>query len=218
MKYCCLPILLIIFISQAACQQPARPDKQTASTNQDRPVGGPCECCDAWKDGMPEKLSWQTTIAPPGEPGELLEIEGIIFKKDGKTPAGDIILYVYHTDARGFYSNGPDVSTCAKRHGHLRGWMKTGPDGRYRFSTIRPASYPNTTIEQHIHPIIKEPRLKEYWIDEFLFDDDPNLTQKTGNNQQKRGGSGILTLAKNKEGVWMGRRDIVLGLNVPAYP
>jgi len=215
MKITHLAFFTILALSHVNCQQPAH--HQKATSQPDRPVGGPCECCEAWKDGLPEPLSWETTIAPPGEPGERLEISGTIFKLDGRTPAANTILYVYHTDAEGNYSDGPDHSTCANRHGHLRGWMKTGADGRYRFLTIRPASYPGTTFEQHIHPIIKEPGLKEYWIDEFVFDDDPNLTEKIKQRAQGRGGDGILTLKKNEDGTWVGKRDIVLGLNVPGY-
>ncbi|MCB0520798.1 MAG: intradiol ring-cleavage dioxygenase [Lewinellaceae bacterium] len=208
-------------LAQAACQNQGQSnihlDEPSRNPVEERNVGGPCECCDAWKDGLPETLSWQTRIAPAGEPGEPLEISGTVFLKDGATPAKDIILYVYHTDAAGLYSNGPTISTCARRHGHLRGWMKTGADGRYKFRTIRPASYPNTTAEQHIHPVIKEPGLKEYWIDEFLFDNDPNLTEKVRKHQSGRGGNGILNLTKNQNGIWTGQRDIFLGRNVSDY-
>ena len=32
-----------------------------------------------------------------------------------------------------------------------------------------------------------------------------------------RGGNGIVKLVKSTEAVWIGKRDIVLGLNVPDY-
>ena len=95
--------------------------------------------------------------------------------------------------------------------------MKTGENGRYQFTSIRPASYPNRQAPQHIHPIIKEHCTSIYWIDEFLFDDDPLLTEKEKSSQEKRGGPGIIHLTKNKEGVWIGKRDIILGINVPDY-
>ncbi len=221
MKNFCLSALLALFIAQAACQETSPNNQQRSgpgtTLKQDRQVGGSCECCEAWKDGIPDNLTWETQIAPVSEPGERLEISGTIFKKDGKTPASDIILYVYQTDADGNYSNGPGISACANRHGHLRGWVKTGTDGRFRFRTVRPASYPGTTIEQHIHAIIKEPGLSEYWIDSFYFDDDPNLPEKLRKNDKQRAGSGVLTLKKNEGGIWAGERDIVLGLYVPGY-
>jgi protocatechuate 3,4-dioxygenase beta subunit len=95
--------------------------------------------------------------------------------------------------------------------------MKTDAQGRYQFKTIRPASYPNRQAPQHIHPIIKEPGTSLYWIDEYLFEDDPLLTSSERSRQEKRGGSGIIRLKKNEKGVWMGQRNIILGMNIPNY-
>ncbi len=168
-------------------------------------------------EGMPDNLDWQSHIAKADEPGEPLEISGTIYKNDGKTPAHDVILYVYHTDHKGLYSSGAKTSKCAARHGHLRGWMKTGANGHYYFKTIRPASYPNTNFAQHIHPQIKEPGMQVYWIDEYVFDDDPKLTPTELASHQIRGGSGVIKLSKNAAGAWVGHRDIILGKNVPGY-
>ncbi len=207
-----------------ACQ--SRPSEQLSSGEAgasksvqevERQVGGPCECCEAIFEEMPENLAWETQISPPNEAGEPLEITGIIFKNDGKTPANGVILYVYHTDNQGLYSKGITNTKCAERHGHLRGWMKTGPDGRYRFQSIRPASYPNTNFAQHIHPQIKEPGLQVYWMDEYVFDDDPKLLPSEIAKHQNRGGSGVIHLTKNAAGIWIGQRDIILGKNVPGY-
>ncbi len=165
---------------------------------------------------MPEKLSPETELPHKGEAGEPLEIEGVIYQSDGKTPAADVILYVYHTDAAGLYTPAAEQKV-ALRHGHLRGWMKTDATGRYKFRTIRPAPYPKTTIPAHIHPTIKEPGKNEYYVDAYHFDDDPLLTEKERRNEEGRGGSGIISLTKNADGVWLGRRDIILGRNVPDY-
>lgn len=182
----------------------------------DRVVGDSCEDCDMMFGGMPATLSWQTTIAGPDEPGERLIISGTIYKRDGKTPAPDVILYVYHTDSKGNYSPAPK-QTQAKRHGHLRGWIKTDASGRYEFKTIRPGSYPNSKNPQHIHPIIKEPGTTLYWIDEFLFKDDPLLSEQEKTRNEGRGGTGVMELKKNEKGVRMGKRDIILGKNIPNY-
>jgi protocatechuate 3,4-dioxygenase beta subunit len=163
---------------------------------------------------MPKNISSETIISPKSEPGEPMIIEGTIYQNDGKTPAPGIILYVYHTDAKGYYSNLPGEKEI--QHGHLRGWMKTGPDGKYRFVTIRPAPYPDRNAPAHIHPQVKEPGMTLYWLDEYLFDDDPLVTEKVRANEQKRGGNGIIHLTK-KDGVWRGNRDIILGMNIPDY-
>ncbi|MBK9016208.1 MAG: intradiol ring-cleavage dioxygenase [Saprospiraceae bacterium] len=202
----------------ATCQQPITVNTEKSKNSQpDRPAGGPCECCEAIYDGMPESLLWETQISAPSEPGEPLEVSGTIFKNDGRTPAEGVILYVYHTDNQGLYSDGPKTSKCAERHGHLRGWMKTGSNGRYRFRTIRPASYPNSNAVQHIHPIIKEDGVLPYWIDELVFDDDPKLAEEELNDRPKRDGDGLLKLKKNAAGTWVAQYDIILGKNVQGY-
>jgi protocatechuate 3,4-dioxygenase, beta subunit len=182
----------------------------------DRKVGGGCEACELMYEGMPENLSARTRLALPNEPGEPMMISGTIYKKDGRTPAPNVILYVYHTDNTGEYTPSPNQK-IAQRHGHLRGWMKTDSKGYYEFTSIRPAAYPGRKNPAHIHPLIKEEGLSLYWIDEYLFDDDPILTKEERANQQKRGGNGIIKLARNANGVWIGHRDIILGLNVPGY-
>ena len=65
--------------------------------------------------------------------------------------------------------------------------------------------------------ILNNPDKDEYYIDETRFDDDPLLTKGERAKKEKRGGSGIIKLTKNQNGVWIGRRDIVIGLNIPNY-
>jgi protocatechuate 3,4-dioxygenase beta subunit len=166
---------------------------------------------------MPKQLRWETRIASASEPGEPMELSGVIYHRDGKTPAPDVILYVYHTDARGYYSPAPHQTGWARRHGHLRGWMKTNAKGEYKFTTIRPAAYPGDTIPAHIHPIVKEPDKNEYYIDEYRFDEDRFLTQAERSKAENRGDSGIIRLTKNSSGLWIGKRNIILGLNIPNY-
>jgi protocatechuate 3,4-dioxygenase beta subunit len=129
-----------------------------------------------------------------------------------------VIVYYYHTDAEGLYSPGPGDHPQARRHGHLRGWIKTDENGQYAIYTIKPASYPNSTIESHIHLIIKEPDLDlPYWIDDLVFTDDPFLTPAMRQRRENRGGSGILE-TRLENGLLLARHDIILGLNVPGYP
>jgi len=180
-------------------------------------VGGSCEGCEAIFEYGSKKLTSIDTLPDFNDSGPKLEISGIIYQNDGKTPAKDVILYIYHTDQKGVYPQKGNETGWAKRHGYLRGWIKTNADGKYKFYTLRPASYPDTRAPQHIHPVIKEPNKNEYYIDEYLFTDDPFLNAKEQAQQQKRGGSGIVTLSKKKDGTWVGKRDIILGLNIPNY-
>jgi protocatechuate 3,4-dioxygenase beta subunit len=181
-----------------------------------KPVGGGCDGCELMFEGMPKALGWRTSIAGAGEAGQPLEMRGVIYRSDGRTPAPDVILYVYHTDATGHYSPAPG-QTQGRRHGHLRGWMKTDREGRYEFRTIRPAPYPGHDVPAHIHPVVKEPGKNEYYLDEYVFADDPLLTREKRSRLENRGGSGIVAVSRDKQGVWSGRRDIVLGRNIPDY-
>lgn len=180
-------------------------------------IGGGCDGCEGIYENMPQQLSWDTSLTSAAEPGERMEISGIIYQLDGQTPASNVILYIYHTDAKGFYSPAPNMTGLARRHGHLRGWIKTGANGEYKFATIRPAPYPKADIPAHIHPIVKEPDKNEYYIDEYVFDDDPLLTNEKRAKLENRGGSGIVHLTRSSEGTWIGKRNIVLGLNIPNY-
>ena len=94
--------------------------------------------------------------------------------------------------------------------------MKTDKNGFYRFYTLKPAQYPNTNIPAHIHIVIKEPDKNEYYIDEFLFEGDAFLTASERDRQEKRGGSGIISL-RNSSGMLHGTRNIILGLNIAGY-
>lgn len=174
-----------------------------------------CEDCEMLFEGMPSEISSTVQVSGPEEPGEPLFVEGTIYRPDGKTPAPGIILYFYHTDAAGKYSPAKN-QTNARRHGHLRAWVKSDAKGHYAFTTIRPASYPNSRNPQHIHPILVESKTRYYWIDEFLFTDDPLLSPEEKSRQSGRGGSGVITPVREGNG-WKAKRDIILGQDVPNY-
>jgi protocatechuate 3,4-dioxygenase, beta subunit len=207
MKKITLALLLITY-SIAACTQPTHDQKKV--------MGGSCEDCELLFAGMPTNPSGKTSISEKNEAGQPLVISGTVYQADGKTPAEGIILYVYQTDNKGLYSPGQNQPT-AGRHGHLRGWMKTDATGYYEFRTIRPASYPGSKIPQHIHAIVYEPSKGYYWIDEYQFIDDPFLTNEEKKKATNRGGSGIISLKKKEDSSWIGKRNIVLGLNIPSY-
>jgi len=70
----------------------------------------------------------------------------------------------------------------------------------------------------HIHITVKEPNdIKEYYIDDFVFDDDKILTSERRKKMENRCGSGVLRLVQ-KGDLQIGERNIILGLNIPDYP
>jgi protocatechuate 3,4-dioxygenase beta subunit len=176
---------------------------------QSRPDLYRCEGCESIHEHPFDNLKPSTRIAAPGEPGERLVLTGRVVKPDGRTPAAGVVVYVHHTNAKGVYPMRGDETGWGRRHGYLRGWVKTGPDGEYRFETIRPAPYTGLTDPAHIHFIIKEPDRREYWIDDVWFTDDPLVTPAQKARLENRGGPGLVT-PRRENGVWLVRRDIIL--------
>jgi len=213
MKSICFLLILCLATTQCKQHPSAEAPAQTNYTN----VGGGCDGCEAIYD-MPENPGWIDTLPDWHIPGIKLEVSGIIFQHDGKTPAPNVILYVYHTDTSGHYSAKAGATGYWARHGYIRGWMKTNARGEYKFYTNRPVAYPGTDLPAHIHPVIKEPDKNAYYISEYLFDDDPLLTDEKRKNEETRGGSGIVHPVNNRAGLWKCHRDIILGQNIPVYP
>lgn len=167
-----------------------------------------CEWCGASE--APANLSWRASIAPGSEPGRRLRVSGVVTKPDGVTPAPGVLIYAYHTDAKGVYPRRGNETGNARRHGYLRGWVRTDSAGRYEFLTIRPEPYPGGTNPAHIHMTVKAPGKDEQWIDEVHFDDDPILTAAARRHLRNVGGSGIVRVREGKDGVTEAERNIVL--------
>lgn len=201
---------LVLFFAVCSCQSQ---DKKTATKAL---VGGPCEGCEAIFEYGNQRLSAVDTLPDFAQNEPKLKLTGTVFNKDGRAPAKDVILYIYQTDRNGLYPKKGDEKGWARRHGYIRGWIKTDRSGRYTFYTFRPASYPDRIAPEHIHITVKEPGYNEYYIDDFVFDDDPLLTKKDRKALLNRGGSGI-SVPVLKDGILTVNRDIILGLNIPNY-
>ncbi len=110
-------------------------------------------------------------IAPVGEPGVPLVVRGTLFRADGQTPLSGALVFAYHTDRHGLYN--PDEAAHSWR---LRGAVRSAADGSFEFRTIRPASYPQTRIPQHIHVALETPD-GNYHAGEWRFADDTMIDQ-----------------------------------------
>ncbi len=174
--------------------------------------------------GIPDRLASSDTSAGWKENGQRILLTGTVYKSDGRTPASNIVMYYYHTNAQGEYKHKPNMqrslppNSMGLTHGYLRGWVMTAEDGTYSINTIRPGSYPSRDEPAHIHVTIKEPDLDEHYvIDDFVFDDDRLLTAERRIKKENRGGSGVIRFVQ-KGGLLIGERNIILGLNIPDYP
>lgn len=208
-------LLLFILHSAGSCSQNPSADIRKKES---KPVGGNCEGCEAIHESpVPfEQLTNLCWLPDWNETGTRLAVNGVVYNPDG-SPAPGVIIYIYHTDQSGIYPVRSGDSGWGKRHGYLRGWMRTNEKGEYKFFTLKPASYPQGRNPAHIHVTVKEPGINEYWIDEFLFDDDPFLTAEERKNCRNRGGSGIIR-TKDVGQMLKAERNIYLGKNIPGHP
>ena len=186
-------------------------------TNPGRQLVGTCEGCEAIFEYGDKKLSPVDTLSDFHDDGTQIRLTGFIYGPDARTPAKDVILYIYHTDQAGIYPPSPDATGWARRHGSIRGWIKTNVEGRYNFYTLKPGTYPDRSQPAHIHPVILEPDGSYYWIDEYYFAGDTLLTGKEASPVNPRGGTPGLVVHREKGGILTAHRDIILGRNVPGY-
>lgn len=216
-KHRLLVVCFIFFLVNSCTGQQANNNPER--NNSSKRVGGNCEDCDIMYAAMPVVMNHIDTSAGWYTGGQKLLITGTVFQQDGKTPAANVILYYWQTNTRGYYAGTAGLDKRAKRHGSIRGWVKTNENGQYAIYSIRPAPYPNDIFPAHIHFLVKESDLlNEYYIDDLVFDDDQLLIPfKKKYPLENRGGSGVVRILK-KEDVQVAEHDIILGLNIPDYP
>jgi protocatechuate 3,4-dioxygenase beta subunit len=121
-----------------------------------------------------------------------------------------VVIYAHHTNAAGRYADGTGETIWSRRHGRLRGWVKTVGDGRYEFRTIKPGIYPGRDNPAHIHLFVAEPGRRPYWIDDVVFAGEFGVDQRYRRERENQGGAGIVTLRRASNQTWLARRDIVL--------
>ncbi|MEQ8629491.1 intradiol ring-cleavage dioxygenase [Ekhidna sp.] len=189
-----LPLTIILFYCSQA------PNNNETQTD--------CEWCGA--NEAPDNTTSNTVIAGKNEAGERIKLTGTVYKSDGITPAENVVLYLYHTNAKGIYPRRGNEKGNGKRHGYLRGWIKTEANGKYSFETIKPAAYPGRTEPAHIHITVKEPNKPEYWLKSYLFEDDDLLTDKDRKSDAKGDRFYHVIDLRSKDDLMIGSRDIRL--------
>lgn len=172
-----------------------------------------CDGCEAVLERNPANLRWRAAIPPPGELGEPLILRGTVYQSDGRSPASGVVVYAHHTDTAGLYAGGSTETEWSRRHGRLRGWVKTGPDGRYEFVTIKPAPYPTRTQPAHIHLTVLENGRRPYYIDEVAFAGEFGVDARYRRSRENRGSAGIVQLTRAPDGTWLAERNITLELH-----
>ncbi len=194
---------LITSCRSDAIAQTTRNDLLDAIRKNTRPKGA---------EGMgaidfPADVRSKYRVVSEKEGGEQMVISGTVYQSDGKTLAANALLYLYHTDAEGYYGR----TANEHKHGRYRGWLLTGNDGRYSFITIKPAPYPEQRFAAHIHMTVTTPTAREDWIDSILFEGDRLINSREREEAGRRGGfNPIVTLNKGDGGLYYATRDIQL--------
>jgi protocatechuate 3,4-dioxygenase beta subunit len=136
----------------------------------------------------PAQLTSSARIAPAAEPGSALVVHGQAFAADGRTPLANAIVFAYHADRDGVY----DRRGAPAHSWRLKGWAKTGADGKFEFHTIRPGAYPGGKVAAHIHLTLFIADGVGYHAGGVLFADDPLVSASEREQHQKDGAFGSI--------------------------
>jgi protocatechuate 3,4-dioxygenase beta subunit len=212
------PAAALLVLSVLFCGYSCSQDEKINNRKENVRIGGPCEGCEAIYESPADLNSLGSTDTLPDftDAGPKLVLGGTVYMNDGITPAPGVIIYIYHTDQEGIYPMKGDETGWDKRHGYLRGWIKTNDKGGYMFYTLKPAAYPSGNAPAHVHAVIKEPGINEYYIDDYVFEGDKSVNEYYKKMTGNKGGSGIIT-PEERDGILFGKRDIILGKNIKDY-
>lgn len=164
-------------------------------------------CSDYQAEAQAEHPSAIDIVAPQ-EPGTRIHLSGTIFDLNGK-PAPGVKMFLYHTDATGYYSRPVNNPRQARLHGTL--WSNAA--GQYSFRTIKPAHYGDVSSPppMHIHVHLQAPDGPEHFVQSFYFEGDPRLPAEDLNRNRELGRfSGIVSLSSGDNGVLKAVRDFRL--------
>lgn len=121
------------------------------------------------------------TIGHVGEPqGQRINVSGRLLGGDGR-PIASQLIEIWQCNAAGRYAHGADQHPAPLDPNFTgAGRCLTGPDGTYRFVTIRPGAYPwrnhpNVWRPAHIHFSVFGRTFAERLVTQMYFPGDPLL-------------------------------------------
>lgn len=105
--------------------------------------------------------------------GEVMWLSGKVLDTGG-APITGARVEIWQCDVNGRYHHSADTGAGRPRDDDFQGFgaARTGPDGDYRFRTIRPVVYPGRT--PHIHARIVPPEARELVTQIYVLDDPQN--------------------------------------------
>jgi protocatechuate 3,4-dioxygenase, beta subunit len=134
---------------------------------------------------VPGAISIDERVAPEeadltadGPLGERIIVHGRVLGTDGR-PLPDTLIEVWQANAAGRYRHAGDRHDAPLDPGFTgRGRAVTGPDGAFRFVTIKPGAYPwgnhhNAWRPQHIHFSLIGRAFTQRLVTQMYFPGDP---------------------------------------------
>ncbi len=84
-----------------------------------------------------------SVVAGPGVSGQRISLSGCVYDGAGK-PVPDAMLEIWQANANGRYAHAADARAAVPLQSGFSGFgrVSTGPDGGYRFDTIKPGRVP----------------------------------------------------------------------------
>lgn len=146
----------------------------------------------------------RTDLVQKGTKGQLLHFQGTVFVKDGKTPARNSLVEIWHCNEYGVYDNTSDDYV-------YRASYKTGADGKYHFKTILPIPYDtgnNHFRPAHIHMRISGNSQQDL-VTQVYFKGDEHISKDASAGNPKSIHR-ILEIKTDKDNVKLVKFDVVL--------
>ena len=145
----------------------------------------------------------RSNLIPAGSTGDVMYLEGIIFKEDGKTPLSNVLIEAWQCDEHEHYDNVSDDYL-------FRGAVKTGRDGKYAFKTIVPVPYKDDDSWRpaHIHMRISSKDHQDL-ITQIYFKGDPHIEEDAA-AKSSQSVNRILGIKKNASNENSVKFDVVM--------
>jgi catechol 1,2-dioxygenase len=150
----------------------------------------------------------RSNLIPTGSTGDVMNLTGTVFQKDGKTPLSNALIESWQCDEHEHYDNTSDDYV-------LRGAVKTGKDGKYKFKTIVPVPYKDGEDWRpaHIHLRVSSGDHQDL-ITQIYFKGDIHIA-KDASAAAPQAANRIIEIKKNSSDENEVKFDIVMGKSFP---
>jgi catechol 1,2-dioxygenase len=152
----------------------------------------------------------RTSLVDAAEPGDRLEISGVVLDPDCVTPLDGAVIDVWQADASGVY----DTDSVEYR---LRALLSSDAQGGFAFTSVRPGNYPDAggMRPAHVHFTVTRPGYRPVTT-QLYFRGDPYLAPNDSCTVCNSDEEGLIIELnqETREGVtwWVGEFRIVLAI------